>query len=179
MTREELVQYLERYTPINDREVGFKSQILELIRTEPDCFHRRLLTGHITGSALIVDPDRTQALLLYHAKLLKWLQPGGHADGNPDVLQVAIREAEEETGLTGFRPIQVTPFDLDVHPIPARGAEPAHFHYDIRYLLEAEPDWKLNPNSESKALKWIPLSEISRYNTELSVTRMVDKLAAM
>ena len=179
MTREDLIQGLKSYAPYNEREAGFKVQILELLKTESDCFHRQLLTGHITGSALIVDPERSQALLLYHAKLLKWLQPGGHADGDPDVLRVAIREAEEETGLTGFKPVQKTPFDLDVHPIPARGPEPAHFHYDIRYLLEADPSWKLNPNSESKALKWIPLSEIAQYNTELSVTRMVDKLALM
>ena len=179
MNRSSLITALESYSPWNEREDGFRNQILELLRTEPDCFHRSLLTGHITGSALIVDPDRTQALMMFHSKLEMWLQPGGHADGNENVLEVALRESEEETGLSGFRVVQDTPFDLDVHPIPARGAEPAHFHYDVRFLLEADPKWELTANSESRSLQWIPLETISQFNTDESVTRMVEKAGQM
>ncbi len=177
--RLQLLQDLDAYQPLNEQDAGFKDQMLGFVRTEPMCFERSLLKGHITGSALIVDPLRRQILMLFHAKLEKWLQPGGHADGNSDVLEVAIREAEEETGLSGFRVLHQKPFDLDIHTIPARGQEPEHLHYDIRYLLEANPDWKLSRNSESKALKWVDISAIKSLTNEESILRMVGKLSAM
>ncbi|MDZ7646212.1 MAG: NUDIX hydrolase [Cytophagales bacterium] len=94
------------------------------------------MPGHITGSAWIVDPSNTQALLVHHAKLNKWVQPGGHADGDENILQVALREAEEETGLKNFKVLSDPPFDVDIHLIPERADFPEHFHFDIRYLLK-------------------------------------------
>lgn len=179
MSKERLIEALGAYTPLNAKDKAFRDRMLDFVKTEADCFHRTLLKGHVTGSALIVDPKKEQVLLMFHTKLEKWLQPGGHADGNPNVLEVAIREAEEETGLSGFRVLKETPLDLDIHPIPARGHEPEHFHYDIRYLLEADPDWELSHNSESKALKWVSISDLRSYTTEESVLRMVEKISEM
>ncbi len=179
MIKSKLIERLKLYQPLEGRENGVRERFVSFLESEPDCFHRTLLKGHVTGSAFIVDPTRSQCLLLFHTKLEKWLQPGGHADGNPNVLDVAIRESEEETGLSGFRVVTTAPFDLDIHSIPARGAEPEHLHYDIRYLLEADPKWKLDANSESKDLRWIPLSEVPTLTSEESVLRMVDKVRQM
>lgn len=179
MIKTQLIKSLKSYQPWEGRENGVQEQFVSFLESEPDCFHRTLLKGHVTGSAFIIDPSRSQCLLLFHTKLQKWLQPGGHADGNPNVLEVAVREAEEETGLNGFKVVKADPFDLDIHAIPSRGAEPEHLHYDIRYLLEADPQWELNANSESKDLRWIPLSEVPSLTTEESVLRMVDKMGQM
>ena len=102
------------------------------------CFERSLDIGHITGSAWVLDFHRTHTLLTHHAKLDKWLQLGGHSDGDPDTLEVALREVREESGLVEVRPISEAIFDVDAHLIPARGAEPEHIHYDIRFLAEAD-----------------------------------------
>ena len=107
-----------------------------LLREEPRPFHRETRTGHFTGSAWLVTADGQRTLLMLHRKLMRWLQPGGHADGDPDLAAVALREAEEETGL---RDLAVLPeiFDLDRHRIPARRDEPEHWHYDVRYVVVA------------------------------------------
>ena len=95
--------------------------------------------GHITGSAWVVDIAGNRVLLADHAKLGRWLQPGGHSDGDPDTLAVALREAREESGLD-VRALDDAIFDIDVHRIPARGDEPAHLHFDVRFLVQAEHD---------------------------------------
>jgi len=140
-----------------------------------DCFERFLLSGHITGSAWVVDSAREQVLLTHHRFLDKWLQLGGHADGESNVLKVALREAHEESGIDGIRPVNESVFDVDIHEIPARGAEPSHFHYDVRFLLEADSSRPLLLTSESKALAWVKLSEVERLTSERSVLRMVQK----
>jgi 8-oxo-dGTP pyrophosphatase MutT (NUDIX family) len=140
------------------------------------CFERSLLTGHITASALIVNKQRTHTLLTHHHKLEKWLQLGGHSDGDPDPLSVALREAKEESGVEKITPVSESIFDVDVHAIPARKNEPEHFHYDIRFLFEADDTEPLTISSESKDLAWVPLIKIEEYTTEESIVRMVRKL---
>jgi 8-oxo-dGTP pyrophosphatase MutT (NUDIX family) len=152
--------------------------LLRFVESERDCFERRLLSGHVTGSAWIVNPAGDRALLTHHRKLDRWLQLGGHADGDPDILAVALREAREESGLSDVRPLSEAIFDLDVHPIPARGAEPRHLHYDVRFLLEADDAAPLTISHESKDLAWVDLAEIARYSTEASITRMTAKSLA-
>ena len=107
---------------------------IRFIEEHPDCLLRSCLSGHLTGSAWIVDASRTRTLLTHHRKLDKWLQPGGHADGQADPLGVALREAEEECGVA-VRPVSTAIFDVDRHLIPARGDVPAHYHYDLRFML--------------------------------------------
>ena len=150
--------------------------VRQFVRNHPDCFARRCVEGHVTGSAWIVSADHRQVLLTHHRKLDRWLQLGGHADGDPDLLQVALREAREESGLANFEllpgPDGPRPLDVDVHVIPARGGEPAHLHYDIRFLLLAAPDQRLEISDESHDLRWVPWAEVTRLTDEVSIRRM-------
>jgi len=152
--------------------------LVRFVETEYNCFNRELLIGHITGSAWIIDHSHTKALLTHHFKLDRWLQLGGHADGDSDVLRVAMREAREESGIEVIRPLTEAIFDVDVHPIPARDMEPRHLHYDVRFLLEGDADSPLVISSESKDLAWVRLTDIAQITTERSITRMVAKSLA-
>jgi 8-oxo-dGTP pyrophosphatase MutT (NUDIX family) len=114
-------------------------------------------------------------LLTHHRKLGKWLQLGGHADGDPDLLAVALREAREESGLARLRALSPAPFDVDRHWIPERKSEPAHWHYDLRFLIEADPDEPLVVTHESRDLAWIELAQVPALNPEESLQRMVRK----
>ncbi len=123
-------------------------------------FTRAHLAGHFTGSAFLVSRDGERALLLHHAKLGRWLQPGGHADGDPDLAGVALREAAEETGLSGLV-VDPAIFDLDRHAIPARGAEPEHWHWDVRYVVRCTGDETPRINSESRAFAWRDIDDLA------------------
>ncbi len=135
-----------------------RKQILAFCREHSDALHRSCLEGHLTGSAVVVDPSRGETLLLHHTKLGIWVQPGGHADGDGDLARVALREAEEETGLTGLQ--LVTPaIDVDIHEIPARGDVPPHLHLDVRFLVLAQPGAIENTNHESTDARWVGRSD--------------------
>ena len=145
------------------------------VRAHPDCLLRTCLTGHLTGSAWILSPDREKVLLTHHQKLEKWLQLGGHADGDGDLLEVALREAREESGLASFAILSRSLFDVDRHWIPARRNEPGHWHHDLRFAFEADPLEPLTVSSESKDLAWVRVSEVTALNPEESMARMVRK----
>ncbi|WP_425490055.1 NUDIX hydrolase [Dyella telluris] len=123
-------------------------------------FVRENLEGHFTGSAWLVSADGERVLLTHHKKLERWLQLGGHADGDIDLSRVALREAEEESGLAGLS-VEPTPFDLDRHRIPARGQEPEHWHYDVRYVVRAGASESFEVSEESHALAWRSIREIA------------------
>ncbi len=131
----------------------FRDQILEFCASHSDALHRGCLEGHLTGSAAVVDPGRRAALILHHVKLDRWLQPGGHADGESDLARVALTEATQETGIEGLRVIEPA-IDLDVHTIPARPNEPQHLHLDVRFLVIAPPNCEVAGNHESHDLAW-------------------------
>ncbi len=176
--KQELLRLLDTYHTTDQYEAEMLKQTRQFVATNPGCFDRSLLIGHVTGSAWILDPGYSHTLLVHHAKLDKWLQPGGHCDGDPDVLKVAAKEAFEETGLA-VRAVSRHIFDVDVHRIPERRDVPAHLHYDIRFLFVAEmAEEDLVLNKEVKALKWIHLSDVHLYNNEPSVLRMVEKCNA-
>lgn len=175
MRRENLVSVLKAYKSSFAEELPFKDSFLELLKAER-CFYRDYLPGHITGSAFIVDEDGAHVLLTHHAKLNKWLQPGGHADGDEDVLRVALREAEEETGLTKFKLLGSGLFDIDIHTIPARGDFPEHQHYDIRFLLQASRKDPLLISEESHDLAWKPIHELAQFTGNDSIARMAVKV---
>jgi 8-oxo-dGTP pyrophosphatase MutT (NUDIX family) len=175
MSREGLLQELAGYRPADEAECRMLERMRSFVASNPDCFSPALRVGHITGGAWILDRSHHFVLLTHHLKLDKWLHLGGHADGETDGLAIALREAHEESGLTDIRPLSGGIFDLDVHPIPARGDQPAHEHYDLRYLLEADRSAPLVVSSESKALAWVKLAEIHAYTTETSIMRMVAK----
>ncbi|MCY7353169.1 MAG: NUDIX hydrolase [Cytophagaceae bacterium] len=174
MHRKPLLDLLYNYEAFDDIETEYHGRIIRFVSEHPDCFERTLAVGHVTGSAWIVDPARQQTVLLHHLKLDRWFQPGGHCDGDSDVQRVAFREANEETNLV-VKPIDRNIFDLDIHRIPGNSREAAHLHYDVRFLLEADPSQPLMPNSESKALAWVPLEKVVLYNPDASLMRMVAK----
>jgi 8-oxo-dGTP pyrophosphatase MutT (NUDIX family) len=175
MHRRHLAQKLMLHTPFDDDERRMLDQTLRFVAEHEDCFERSLKVGHITGSAWIVDLARTHALLTHHRKLGRWLQLGGHCDGDGNILNVALREGAEESGLQTLRPLSESIFDLDVHLIPARKDEPAHYHYDVRYLLEADRHIPLTISEESRELAWVPLQEIGDLAPDASMQRMVAK----
>lgn len=174
MHRNALLHLLQGHRPFDGTEIIHLENFIRFVRQHPDCFERTLTVGHVTGSAWITDPARARVLLLHHRKLDRWFQPGGHADGDPDVRAVAFREATEETGLA-VALAQETMFDVDIHRIPANAREAAHDHYDVRFWFTAGPTVPLAVNSEAKALAWVPLEEVERYNSEDSMARMVAK----
>lgn len=174
MHRKPLLDLLAAHRPHDPLEAEHLQRMRTFIMGHPDCFSRELSQGHMTGSAWIVDPERTRVLLVHHVKLDRWLQPGGHADGETDLPAVARREACEETGLSSLVPLIPGIFDVDVHAIPARGTLPQHMHYDVRFLFEADPSAMLTISQESHAAAWRPLAEVAR--AEASLARMARKV---
>jgi 8-oxo-dGTP pyrophosphatase MutT (NUDIX family) len=151
-----------------EREYTQLRRCRALLADRPDAFLRTCFEpGHFTGSAVIVTPDFQSVLLTFHGKLNKWLQLGGHADGDTQIENVALREGTEESGLTDLKLVsanisgsELIPLDIDIHQIPARGAEPVHEHFDIRFLLvTAKPD-SIVISEESKDLRWFTLDEV-------------------
>jgi len=151
-----------------------RRQMLEFLDAHPDALHRTCAPGHLTGSALVVDPRTREVLLLLHAKVRRWLQPGGHADGDANLAHVALREATEETGIDGLR--VVTPaIDLDVHMFHnASGAEPDHLHLDVRHLVLAPRSPEVAANHESDGAAWVAVGDLARYAVDPGTVRMAE-----
>jgi 8-oxo-dGTP pyrophosphatase MutT (NUDIX family) len=165
--------------PLGPQEAHSVEETMAFIGIHPDCLLRTCLEGHLTGSAWIVSTDRRRTLLTHHGKLGKWLQLGGHADGDADLVAVALREAREESGLSRLRVVEPRLFDVDRHWIGGRGDEPGHWHHDLRFLIEADPAEPLQISSESRALGWVEIADVARLNPEESMARMVRKTLAL
>lgn len=188
MHRQPLLTALRHYASCHPDESVMVTRFRRFVETHPRCFDRALSSpGHVTGSAWIVDPEGEAVLLTHHRKLDLWIQLGGHADGDPDVLAVARREGLEESGLGMLEVIDAPfaldapgdgglplPFDVDIHEIPARRQEPAHFHFDVRYAFRADSRAVVT-SDESHALAWVPVGELDRYTRDASVQRMARK----
>lgn len=175
MHRNTLITLLQEYKPTALQEQQYKKDMLAFINTHEDCFERSLEVGHITASAFILNKDNTHALLLHHTKLDAWFQLGGHCDGDSDIGAVAIKEAQEESGIMGVALISAKIFDIDIHRIPENPREKAHDHYDVRFLLQVTSDEQLVQNHESKELRWISKDPTEVPTESLSVTRMFEK----
>lgn len=179
MHRDKLLNLLNQYQTSDSHEKQMQQRMIQFVNENPDCFKRELLIGHITGSAWVVDASRRFVLLTHHRKLNKWLQPGGHCDGNPDVLNVALKEAIEETGIEVIKPVSEAIFDVDIHQIPERKGVPAHLHYDVRFLLEADKNIDFVVSDESHDLAWVEISKVRELNDEESIVRMLRKIEEM
>ena len=166
-----LADYLQRHPSESDMVQRYQDFVSE----NTDCFERSLLTGHVTGSALVLDSNRQRVLLTHHRKLNKWLQPGGHADGDSDVMNVGMREALEETGLAVIKPMTDKLLDVDIHLSPAHRDGPEHFHYDCRFLLGSGGSDTFTVSGESNDLAWVSMDRITDYTTDESILRMIEK----
>ena len=176
MSREILLQQLHTYHERFPKETLMVERFIDFVESEPRCFERDCWRGHVTGSAWLVDPTENFLLLTHHKKLDMWLQLGGHSDGDPNTPQVALREAQEESGCDVVL-VSADILDVDIHEIPARKEEPAHFHFDVRYILQSQQhDFVVG--DESMALAWAPIYDLERYTTEHSILRMRDKWLA-
>ncbi len=175
MNRVKLIEQLDLHRAENDHEDEMRSRIMRFVSEHENCADRSLKVGHLTGSAWIVDRDCSHALLTHHRKLDLWVQLGGHVEGETEMLAASWREAREESGLFDIEPVCDRIFDVDVHVIPERSGEPRHFHYDIRFLFQADRCAPLTVTSESKDLAWVALDRIADLTAEESVVRMVRK----
>ena len=170
-----LKQLLKSYIQKNPYEVN-AIKMLNFFDNHDGCFEKDNLPGHFTGSAWVISPDKNKILMTHHKKLNMWLQLGGHADGEKDLKSVALKEAKEESGFNNFSILSEEIFDLDIHKIESINEEPEHLHYDVRFLLEADPnEQNIIISEESHDVKWIHLDDVLEYNSEGSISRMVEK----
>ena len=175
MKRDLLLGLLYAYFPSDADEQAFKETTINFVNEHEDCFERSLSIGHITASVWLVSKDGSHALLMHHTKLDKWFQLGGHCDGDSDTCAVAIKEAQEESGIQAIEPISHEIFDIDIHLIPENSKEKAHYHYDIRFLLQVVSDEQVIQNNESKELRWISKDRNQLPTDSPSVIRMFEK----
>ena len=161
MYRKNLREKLERYNPSDEHEIYYKKQMLEFLNNK-DCFERSLAFGHFTGSCWFENYDGSKFLLTLHKKLKSWFQLGGHADGDSDILRVALKEAHEESGINHIELVSNDIFDISVHLVPDYKNIPAHYHYDVRFFVRAsDPKENIQISDESDDLRWFsePLND--------------------
>ena len=168
-----LASYTQRWPAEAEVALSFAAFLDEA----PTVFERIHLDGHFTASSWLVDRSGTRVLLTHHRKLERWLQLGGHADGDRNLAAVALREAEEESGLTDLR-VEPEIFDLDRHWIPERGDVPGHWHWDVRYVVHAQGSEEYVVSEESHALAWRAIDDIANDpRSDESMRRMAEKWA--
>ena len=176
MSNQSLLKQLNRYKVQYPQENEKVDAMIILLAEQKSCFERESWDGHFTGSAWVVDNTRNWVVLTHHRRFGLWLQLGGHADGNSNLIEVALKEATEESGLTQLKVLSNEIFDLDIHKIPARNNDPTHLHFDIRFILEADRTGEdLVTSRESYNVDWIPLDLVKEKNSDESMSRMVNK----
>ena len=168
MKRNLLLNLLKNYSDKNDT----LRELTKFVESTPDCFERSHPTGHITASCWLISRDGRRVLLTHHKKLNKWLQPGGHCDGDHDVIRAALKEAREESGIEDWEIVMDKVFDIDIHLIPARKNEPEHYHYDVRFLFRAVKNEEYIVSDESHDLAWVDIDSLADYTDEESMHRM-------
>jgi 8-oxo-dGTP pyrophosphatase MutT (NUDIX family) len=165
-----LVATLEAHVPADDHQAELRDRMVAFARAHADALQRTCPEGHFTGSALVVDPARREVLVLFHTKLRRWLQPGGHADGVANLAVTARREATEETGIAGLEVVGPA-VDLDIHEVrPPR--ERPHLHLDVRHLVLAPEGARAVGNHESEALRWVAPDELDALGADEGLRRL-------
>ena len=172
--RDSLIDLVRNHVPLDNAEKNSVRRTLEFLADNEDCVSKANLQGHVTASAWILSIDMDKTLLTHHKKLNRWLQLGGHIENDKTIQQAASREAFEESGIGQLELIQQSPFDVDVHKIPARGNTPAHYHYDMRFLLLSK-SMNFTKSDESNDLAWVPLTELAELVSDASILRMAKK----
>lgn len=176
--RIDLRHRLQGFTPADATEAEHLRRMHDLLDADDDPFVRHAFQpGHFTASSFVLSPDGQALLLIFHGKLRRWLQPGGHVEpDDADVEQAARREVQEEVGLADLEAMAADglPFDVDVHAIPA-GKEPGHAHFDVRFLYRART-WDVTAGSDAHGVRWVPLAQVALLESDASVLRAVAKL---
>lgn len=171
MKRKELMEQIEKYIPYNEQEQHDKAVILDWIKNHEDAFERSNQTAHMTASAWVVNKDRTKVLMVYHNIYNSWSWTGGHADGETDLLSVAIKEVKEETGVTNVKAVFTDIFSLESLTVDGHVKKgqyvSSHLHYNITYLLEADSEEELViKEDENSGVAWFDLEEALSKSTE-------------
>lgn len=177
MTRHErLLDELHRYEAFDSAEQRHRAAMIALLG-EPDAFSRaHFRPGHFTASCYVID-DSGRLLLHHHRRLDRWLQMGGHVEGDEWPERTALREGEEESGLRDLALVGEGIFDLDIHGIPAAKGEPDHDHYDVRYLARtASPDAIALDRAESNDLAWVTLDRAAELMPGSESRRVLHKI---
>ena len=185
----DLVKALEHYVPYNEQEEKDRQVVLQLLRTETDIFERKNQTAHFTASSWLLNREHDKVLMIYHNIYHSWAWTGGHADGETDLLAVAMREAKEETGVTAIKALSELPFSIEILTVDGhvkRGSYvPSHLHLNVTYLLEADEDEVLRVKpDENSGVKWFSLEAALEASTEAWMVERVyrklnEKLAQM
>ena len=164
-------EQIKNYRPWNEQERQDQAVILAFLDKNPDAFYRTNLLAHMTASAWVVNPQRTRTLLVYHRLFDSWSWTGGHADGEEDLLAVALREVREETGVQSLFPVTEDIYSLEVLTVDGHEKHgkyvPSHLHLNLTYLLEAEEDQPLRIcEEENTGVAWFSLDDALSASTE-------------
>lgn len=168
---------LDAHRPTDPRERAYLARMQGLLERGESCFARDAFDpGHFTASSFVLSPDDGALLLILHAKLGLWLQPGGHLEPHDaNIVAAACRELSEEVGLTDVELVRSGILDVDIHTIPS-SRDPAHEHFDVRFLFRAH-DLRFSPGSDAKEARWVSLDEVPTAHSDASVMRAVERIA--
>lgn len=175
-----LLALLRTHQPVDPIEAQHQRTMIDLLEHANQPLDRdHWQPGHFTASSFVLSPDGQKLLLIFHGKLHRWLQPGGHVDADDADLQAAARrEVQEETGLADLELLTPCPFDLDVHVIPARKGDPEHWHLDVRFLWQAR-QWAIAAGDDAQGCQWVTPEQVNALESDESVRRAVRKLMRM
>ena len=175
------IDSIKTYTPYNEQEKKDKDVILYCIDKFDDILTRRNEIAHITSSAFVVNRERNKVLMVHHNIYNSWSWTGGHADGDDDLLGVAMREVNEETGVSNIHPVSLEIFSLDIltvlgHVKRGKYVSP-HLHLSVSYLLEGgEKEQLIVKEDENSGVKWVPIDEVNIYSNEPHMQKVYEKL---
>ena len=169
-----LLSSLEDYTTEDLLQQNYKKEMISFFKNNDNCFERSCSKGHFTASAWVINSEETHILLMHHRKLGIWIQLGGHADGDENLLAVSIKEVLEESGIK-TRSITDKIFDIAVHQIPEYELDKEHYHYDVRFLLKSTRNDTLIKNEESIDIRWFQANEECLPTKNPCIIRMLNK----
>lgn len=165
-----LIDRLEHHEATSDEQLAVAATMIDFARSHDDALVRSCVPGHFTGSALVVEQGTDRFCVLHHTKLDKWLQPGGHTDGEANLAATALREATEETGIVGLTVVEPA-IDLDIHEVRPP-AEPAHLHLDLRFVVIAPRGSIFAGNHESRELRWVTIDDLADLGADEGLYRL-------